>query len=576
MILNSPTISGSLTVTGNILTSGSITLSGSIASASYAATASFVALAQSASYVLTAQTASFVANAQTASFVALAQSASNAVSAQTASFANAFTVAGNLTAQTLVVQTITSSVDFVTGSTRFGSILGNTHVFTGSILLNGSSSIQAVPNGVDEYYYLSAKGGYNTGFSIYEYSGNQYLNASGSMFLRYNNLGGTTGIFAIVSGSSEVLRITATGSVGIGTSSPTAPLTIAVPAVGSAIGATTSQQAFDYSRLRIKHYSDSNLGLSIGYAGANLTYIQSCYNEGTTAPLLINPFGGIVGIGTTPNTVQLDVKNTQTGTTFPIAAFRDNSTNQNALQIHVGNNESRFRAVYYGTPSDQSITFHTITSAGSEGERMRIRYDGNVGIGNNNPSSILEIQRDTNGDTPIIFVNGSGGSGNTNATITLDFRLRNGSGGSTGGVLLRAGKETDHIGTNVNDYFAISTTKSDSMAERVRITSGGVLRFSNVPFNNYHLDTSVVITVANGGTIPFETFSGLVLVNNMSNGNIGMWMVGAGNTVLVSQVYGVATGTMSYSSAINGYVWTSNFGSTANYGVFAVRTRANA
>jgi hypothetical protein len=140
MILNSPTISGSLTVTGNIIASGSITLSGSVASASYADTASFVALAQSASYVLTAQTASFVANAQTASFVALAQSASNAVSAATASFANAFTVASTLTAQTLVVQTITSSVDFVTGSTRFGSILGNTHVFTGSLQTTGSNT----------------------------------------------------------------------------------------------------------------------------------------------------------------------------------------------------------------------------------------------------------------------------------------------------------------------------------------------------------------------------------------------------------------------------------------------------
>jgi cytoskeletal protein CcmA (bactofilin family) len=111
MILNSPTISGSLTVTGNIITSGSITLSGSVASASYAATASFVALAQSAS---------------------------NAVSAETASFANAFTVASTLTAQTLVVQTITSSVDFVTGSTRFGSIAANTHMFTGSVSISGS------------------------------------------------------------------------------------------------------------------------------------------------------------------------------------------------------------------------------------------------------------------------------------------------------------------------------------------------------------------------------------------------------------------------------------------------------
>jgi hypothetical protein len=55
----------------------------------------------------------------------------------TSSYADNFTVAGTLTAQTLVVQTITSSVDFVTGSTRFGSLSSNTHIFTGSMSVSG-------------------------------------------------------------------------------------------------------------------------------------------------------------------------------------------------------------------------------------------------------------------------------------------------------------------------------------------------------------------------------------------------------------------------------------------------------
>jgi hypothetical protein len=162
MILNSPTISGSLTVTGNIITSGSITLSGSVASASYA---------------------------DTASFVALAQSASNAVSAQTASFANTFTVASTLTAQTLVVQTITSSVDFVTGSTRFGSIAANTHVFTGSVNITGSVAISSSAT-----YALDVAGtGRLTG--TIKYSGtSQILDASsGTTGYLYQYLANTTG-----------------------------------------------------------------------------------------------------------------------------------------------------------------------------------------------------------------------------------------------------------------------------------------------------------------------------------------------------------------------------------------------
>ena len=99
-------------------------------------------------------------------------------------------------------------------------------------------------------------------------------------------------------GASQPFTILNSGSIGIGTSSPIGPLDIAVPAVGAAIGASNAQTAYNYSRLRIKHYSESNLGLSIGYAGANHTYIQACYNEGSTAPLLLNPYGGDVRIGT--------------------------------------------------------------------------------------------------------------------------------------------------------------------------------------------------------------------------------------------------------------------------------------
>jgi hypothetical protein len=109
-----------------------------------ATTASYVLNAVSASFATTASyavSASVATNAVTASYVLNAVSSSFATSAVTASFSPAFTVAGTLTAQTLVVQTITSSVDFVTGSTRFGSLLANTHAFTGSVGMTGSLAV---------------------------------------------------------------------------------------------------------------------------------------------------------------------------------------------------------------------------------------------------------------------------------------------------------------------------------------------------------------------------------------------------------------------------------------------------
>ena len=48
------------------------------------------------------------------------------------------TTTGTITATTLVVQTITSSISSITGSTNFGSLAANTHTFTGSMYVTGA------------------------------------------------------------------------------------------------------------------------------------------------------------------------------------------------------------------------------------------------------------------------------------------------------------------------------------------------------------------------------------------------------------------------------------------------------
>ena len=166
MQLYQPTITGSLSVSGSINISGSINVVGGggtiTGTASYATNAELLDGLDSTVFTLTssfaAQTASFTAftssvNTFTASinsFSASVLSYTSSLNAKTSSFAttgsNTFEgiqtinsnliVTGSITAQTLVVQTITSSVDFVTGSTRFGSILGNTQVFSGSVTMN--------------------------------------------------------------------------------------------------------------------------------------------------------------------------------------------------------------------------------------------------------------------------------------------------------------------------------------------------------------------------------------------------------------------------------------------------------
>jgi hypothetical protein len=53
---------------------------------------------------------------------------------------------GTITAQTLVVQVITSSISYITGSTRFGSLLTDTHAFTGSVNISSSLTVVGTLN----------------------------------------------------------------------------------------------------------------------------------------------------------------------------------------------------------------------------------------------------------------------------------------------------------------------------------------------------------------------------------------------------------------------------------------------
>jgi len=119
-------------------------------------------------------------------------------------------VTGSITAQTLVVQTITSSVDFVTGSTRFGSISENTHQFTGSMSVSGSGTFTSALSGTSATFSgnLNLQAGAVRNINFYD-SSNTNINAqiqydqissnSGQLFFGTNNAGTFATRFTIAS-----------------------------------------------------------------------------------------------------------------------------------------------------------------------------------------------------------------------------------------------------------------------------------------------------------------------------------------------------------------------------------------
>jgi hypothetical protein len=145
------------------------------------------------------------------------------------------TTTGTITSQTLVVQTITSSVSYLTGSTQHGSVIGNTHQFTGSVLVTGSgtfSSKLSINNPVSPYANGITVGGTGTGIMMYSTSTGsqtsiQIINASN---YNYGTIGVVSGtgliagdVYALgYTGNSNstftsVINWTSTGQVGIGT-----------------------------------------------------------------------------------------------------------------------------------------------------------------------------------------------------------------------------------------------------------------------------------------------------------------------------------------------------------------------
>ena len=142
----------------------------------------------------------------------------NAVSssfAATASSADNLTVRGTLTAQTINVQTITSSIEFITGSTRNGSLSTNTHQFTGSVLITGSVGIGTNSPSAMLHTEVSS----STWVSKIINTNTSSNNAG--LLIKAGVNSGNEILLAQKANGTSVFLVDASGNVGIGTTGPT-------------------------------------------------------------------------------------------------------------------------------------------------------------------------------------------------------------------------------------------------------------------------------------------------------------------------------------------------------------------
>ena len=454
--LTGGTITGSLTVTGGI--------TGSAASASYV------------EYTNVANKPALVSSStQIVGYNIFATTGSNQFNGSQA-ITGSLTVTGQVVAQTLNVQQVTSSIVYSSGSNIFGNSLGNTQQFTGSVsvtgslavagtgtfssngLFGGSSAISGLAGGI------SVNGSTNSGinFRIADtLRGYVYVAGNGSM-----NLESTSGSVVLSPNGSPALTIASTGaatfasSVGIGGATTVGKLdlktaTANIPALG------TLGNGFNMVR------ADGLLGMSIGWENAvGSWYWQGQRTDSAVAlNLALQPLGGNVGIGTTsPDTFSY-------GGGYKFLTFRATATNEEPfLQLianGVGNSIIDFgnatirRATIIGIDGSH-LAFYTNGSNSGIGvtERMRITSGGKVLINTTNETAKLNMTFGGGGQNGFSLLDGDN---TVNATF-IDFKN---SSGTIIGYIGRAGGTNAVVYSTTSDYRLKEDFKDFNALEKI-------------------------------------------------------------------------------------------------------------
>jgi hypothetical protein len=326
-----------------------------------------------------------------------------------------------------------------------------------------------------------------------------------------------TGIFspaadtlAFAEGGTEVMRIDSSGNVGIGTVSPTRPLTVS----GSATNLVNFASSGGETNLQISNSSSTGRSYEIisgGSGGAFAGGLFGIFDRTVSASRLSIDSSGNVGIGTnsvnnsSANNVVLEINSTNT------SLF--NLSNGGARKGYLYNDGTN---IWLGATAASGVMRFDTQST----ERMRIASGGNVGIGTNNPvlglldingaGSTLAVRTpDTSSPTLALFVNaGSNGVG----TISLD----------NGGIMT----------------FDTGSTGA-GQAERMRIASNGYVGIgTTAPFTYLQIDGT---HVSGYGLLALNAASGTQYTSlSFSNNGTPRAFIFYDNTNNLLNVYGTA------------------------------------
>lgn len=418
------------------------------------------------------------------------------------------TTSGTITAQTLVVQTITSSIVNMTGSNIFGSQLTDRQTFTGSMYVTGSTAYFAGNVGIgvtssawrttDKVIQINNGSIYDesginfwVGQNYYENSAGAYIylaNSGASAYRQYNGqhqwFNAPSATAGAIMTFTQSMTLTAAGNLGIGTTSPNSLLSAynisaTIGRIGRFLQANTGSSTI--GALQAVNAADGGSALDAGHWAASSnnwalrTYgnVSRSENENVNSAGSVFLFGvradGNVGIGTTSPSTKLALAGS-TATTFGLSLEPSGwNSARHRLNVPTSGDNSMWSFNWDGSAVDSAlyavaainvtqgvITFSTTGSANAPTERMRVNAAGNVGIGTTSPGEKLQV----NGNILVIGGQVYGATSYGNAAISATY------GFSSSDLVLTAGS-----------------------SERMRITSTGLVGIGTTT-PGYALDIS--------------------------------------------------------------------------------------
>jgi len=298
------------------------------------------------------------------------------------SITGSLVVSSTITAQTLVVQTVTSSIVYSSGSNLFGSALGDIQTFTGSLNVTGSShtifgnvgigttnptaKLQVAPTNeaFAEGIFVNQAGSNQATIrfkSAHSADSDYRIGAS----ILVNN---AFEIYSVNASASRVV-LTNSGSVGIGITTPTSPLTLAAASANFAFYNTFNNAQVRNWAIAMNYY---NLG--------DMSFLQSTAQNGNpitagTARLHLN-YDGNVGIGTTNPSYILDVRSSASSGAPIVGNFQSAGGD---AQLYVSNGSITTQLTADNTNSIAivgSITNHPLVIRTNNTERVRVSTAG--------------------------------------------------------------------------------------------------------------------------------------------------------------------------------------------------------